>query len=164
MQGHTSARYWPLKSNLGTAIKAETLLPLTLVLHCCWPGNTRAFTRLQGSSSRYVMNWTVCSKGATDFSRGDSGSWQWSTFPVWGLKFIVVLLLLLVDMHRLCWINGSIAFLSQTWPWFFFQWNWVYVRREGKLSGGLHPFPFPLFVLASASGPDDAGVSFCGCV
>lgn len=61
-----SACYWPLKSNLGTAIKAETLLPLTLLFHCCWPGNTRALSRLLSSSFSYVTNRTVFSKRATD--------------------------------------------------------------------------------------------------
>ena len=61
-----SACYWPLKSDFGTATKAETLLPLTLLFHCCWPGNTRALTRLHSFSSRYITNRTVFSKGATD--------------------------------------------------------------------------------------------------
>lgn len=60
------ACYGPLKSNLGTAIKAETLLLLTLLFHRCWSGNTRALSRLQSFTSKYVMGRTVFSKGATD--------------------------------------------------------------------------------------------------
>lgn len=62
--GSCSACYWPLKSNLGTAIKAETPLPLTLLLHCCWPGNTRALTDHRAFLP--ATKGTVFSKGATD--------------------------------------------------------------------------------------------------
>lgn len=64
--GSHSACYWPLKSNLGTAMRAETLLPLTLLFHSWWPGNTRALTRLWSFSSRYIANGKVFSKGAAD--------------------------------------------------------------------------------------------------
>lgn len=62
--GSCSACYWPLKSNLDTAIKAETPLPLTLLFHCCWCGNTRALTVHRAFLPD--IKGTVFSKGATD--------------------------------------------------------------------------------------------------
>lgn len=61
-----SACYWPLKSNLGAAIKAEILLPYSSLFLCCWPGNTEHLKRLQSFPSTCMTNGTVSSKRATD--------------------------------------------------------------------------------------------------
>lgn len=108
--GSCSACYWPLKSNLGTAIKAETPLPLTLLLHCCWPGNTRALTDHRAFLPD--TNRTVFSKGATDLRLWKLVSGQQFQSEASSSSLH---LLLMVDMQGLCQINGKIKFQSQTW-------------------------------------------------
>lgn len=51
---------------LGHCYKSRDSSAIDSFLPLLWPGNTRALTRLLSSSSSYVTNRTVFSKGATD--------------------------------------------------------------------------------------------------
>lgn len=139
--GSCSACYWPLKSNLGTAIKAETPLPLTLLLHCCWPGNTRALTDHRAFLPD--TNRTVFSKGATDLCL-----WKLSVASSSSLR---------PHVHRCTcssWLicKGfvrSMAKLNSRVRLGFniFQQIWVCVRRERQIIRRISalPFVFPLY-------------------
>lgn len=157
------AFYWPLKSNLGTSIKAETLVPLTLLSPTALGLGTlehllyyRAFLPDAWQMAWYlpkgplIFTWSLWKSSVVNISSEIANSHVpapegWCARALFG---------------PMAELNSK---LSLRFILFFFSAD-LGLYERGRESKQQDPIPFPLVVLAGAPGSDNGGVSLGSCV
>lgn len=140
--------YWPLKSNLGTAIKAETLLPLTLLSPTALGLGTlehlldcRAFLPDTWQMEWYlpkgplIFTWSLWKSSMVNISSEIANS-HVPAPEGWCARAL---------FRPMAELNSKVSL-----EFIFFQWTWVYVRGESKASSrtsSLFPWLYWLVLL-----------------